>query len=99
MRRDKNLERKIADERIRILLKMAEKEAVSHPERAMRYVWLARKISMKYRRKIPPQYRRRFCRRCLSFFTTTNCRIRIRNGIISILCLKCGWKRRIPYKK
>jgi len=99
MRRNKNLERRIADERIMLLMKMAEKVAVSNPDRARRYVTLARRIAMKYRRKMPEEYRRRFCRKCFSFFTTANCRIRIRKGIISILCLNCGWKRRIPYRK
>ncbi len=99
MRRNKNLERRIADERIILLMKLAEKEAISNPERARRYVTMARRIAMKYRRKMPSEYRRRFCKKCFSFFTTSNCRIRIRRGIKSILCLNCGWRRRIPYRR
>ena len=39
---------RIAGERIDILLGLAGKEAKKHPERARRYVELARKIGMRY---------------------------------------------------
>ncbi len=92
--------KKIAKERIVRLLKLAEEEARrGNYERASRYVWLARRIGMKYNVRIPRRLKRRICKGCLSFMIPgVNCRVRVSRGRIVITCLRCGRVKRIPYK-
>ncbi len=92
--------RKIAKERIISLLKLAEEEArKGNYDRVSRYVWLAKRIGMKYNVRIPRSLKRRICRNCLSFMIPgLNCRVRIARGRVIMTCLRCGNIKRIPYK-
>jgi ribonuclease P protein subunit RPR2 len=56
--------KKIADERVDILLGLAKKIAKENPERARRYVTLARKVGMRYSVRLGER-RRLFCEKCL----------------------------------
>jgi len=99
VRRRKDVERKIALERIEILFKQAEKQAMQHNlSRASRYVELARKIGMKYNIPFPRSLKRRFCKHCLSYLLpAANCRIRMNRGKVTVTCENCGKITRIPY--
>ncbi|RLI81289.1 ribonuclease P [Archaeoglobales archaeon] len=96
IKRDKKLERKIARERIEILLEKALKDGNSLFAR--RYVELAMRISSKYRVRIPEKYRNTFCRKCFTPFTSKTSKIRLSRGVKVIECLNCGYVKRIPYK-
>ena len=85
--------------RISRLLDMAE-EAVraGRPDRAHRYVDLARRIGMKTRVKIPRE--RRYCKQCLMpMMPGVNCTVRLSGHKVVITCGTCGKVRRIPYIK
>jgi len=64
-RRHRGQERRIAQERMDILFRLAEREALQRREaRARRYVDLARRIGMRYNVRIPAEFKRRFCKGC-----------------------------------
>ena len=93
---------KIAKERIGILFKQAEKEFKKHPERSKKYVALARKIGLRYNVRFSKQLKRRFCKNCNSLLIagrTSRTRIKSREKIITVRCLKCNKVYRYPYRK
>ena len=87
--------RKIALERINILLSRADDIYKNNSSLALRYSELARKIAMKARVKLPAKWRLRFCKKCKSFlYPGITARVRIqRSNVHSRLvysCLLCG---------
>jgi ribonuclease P protein subunit RPR2 len=94
------MERRIALERMVVLFGLAEKEALlGHGPRARRYVDLARKIGMRYNVRVPPEYKRRFCKACLVYFLPgVNARVRVGRGRVVITCSACGAIQRLPYR-
>lgn len=91
---------KIARERIDILFKLAEESFKKHPERADRYVEMARNIATKYNMRMPRIWKRRFCKNCNKFLKPgSNCQIRLRDSCVTIKCLKCGNMVNVPYIK
>lgn len=95
--------REIAVERIRILFRLAEEVFRDNPERAQRYIDLARRIAMRVRIHLPKDLKRRICRRCKGFLVPgVNCRVRIRQRRephVTITCLRCGATMRIPLRR
>ena len=94
--RKMNYKKEIARERINTLLKEAENSTISgKKEFAKRYVYLARRIAMRYRIKIPREKRMWICKNCYSYLCTgVNCRIRIKRNTITIFCEECkSYKR------
>ena len=99
MRRDKDLERKIAKERISILMELAEKESSKgNQKRTERYVSLAKRIGTRYNVRFPRALKRRLCRHCDALLIPPlNCRVRLTRGKVTIYCFKCQKFTRIPY--
>lgn len=92
-------QRKIALERISNLFKMAKEMFKESPKLSDRYVQLARKISMKYKVKIPSSLKRQFCKHCYTFLVPSlNCRVRTKDGKLIYYCISCKKYMRIPYK-
>jgi ribonuclease P protein subunit RPR2 len=90
----------MAKERINKLFLEAENLPAEELELANRYVEIARKISMKYKVKIPQKYKRMFCKNCYSYLRPPKtCRIRLNKGKKVYYCLKCKKFTRIPYIK
>ncbi len=91
----------IAGERIDILFRLAEEEALNHNlDRANGYVDLARKIGMRYNVRVPGQFKRRYCRFCHSYLIPSqNARFRVRGKRIIVSCNNCGGVMRMPYFK
>jgi ribonuclease P protein subunit RPR2 len=93
--RAKNLMRKIAQERMIILLDAVDRVARGNIQLMQRYADLARKIAMKSRTALPREWRYRICRRCKTFLQPgRNCRVRTRTkreSHVSLTCLECGW--------
>lgn len=77
--------KKIALERIKVLFK----EAKNNPEKADRYVKLARKIAMKVNLPIPKTYKRKFCKHCYKYFQKGNYRVRTRSKMVVYTCYSC----------
>jgi ribonuclease P protein subunit RPR2 len=92
--------RKIAKERIEILFKEAKEAFKDDPKLANRYVSLARKISMKYKVRIRPELKRRFCRHCYCYLVPSkNCRIRLQKSKVVYYCLNCKKYMRFVIKR
>jgi len=66
--------------------------------KSKRYAGLARKRSKKYKTPIPPEKKRRICKKCGAFLTPgKNLRVRKPKrpkGVIIYTCLECGHKMR-----
>ncbi len=93
----KDRQRQIAKERIQKLFQEAEKEFSKHPERAHRYVELARKIAMKMKIRMTG-YRTKFCKHCYRYLNPgVNCRVRTKNKKVVYYCLSCKKYMKFPY--
>ena len=76
---------------IKRLFSLAEKVFDENPERAHRYVYIARRIGMKANVSIPRELRRKFCRKCLHFLKPgKNCQVRVHKHRVIYKCLDCG---------
>ena len=96
--------KKIAQHRIEELLKLAEEYTINNDiEKSHRYVYLAKRISMKSNYKIPTQLKRRLCGNCNAFLIPgINCRVRIkqrRTPHVVHTCLECNQSKRYLIKK
>ena len=90
---------RIAKERIEGLFSQAESMFSEDPKLSNRYVHLARKISMRFKVKIPPKLKRKFCKHCYSFLMPgKNCRVRTHEGKVVYYCQNCRKFMRFPYK-
>ncbi len=96
MQRDSN--QKIGLERIEILFGLAEK---SENKLADRYVYLARKISMRHTLKLPENLKKKFCHHCYIYFKPARVTIRTnsKNKAIEYTCSDCGKVTRYGYQK
>jgi ribonuclease P protein subunit RPR2 len=89
---------KIAQERIEILFKMAKEEFENHPERAKRYVELARKIGLRYNIRLSEEVKRSFCKRCnaLLYLGKNTEELEKKHPNIKLFkCLNCGEIKKI----
>ena len=87
---------RIAEERINRLFDLCN-EAVkrNRQDLANRYAEIAKKISMKYKVKLPKEFNRRICKKCSCFLTPgINLRVRLNKNLITYTCLNCGSIRR-----
>ena len=89
----------IAVRRMSLLFGLSRKAlADGNPERARRYVTLARRISQRTNTPIPKDVT--YCKRCnLPLDAGRNCRVRVMKGNVKITCLECGDIRRMPYNR
>lgn len=88
----------LARESMTCLFDLAEKECVHHPERAHRYVKIARDISMRTRVRIPHHLKKKFCSKCHHFLIYgRTCRVRTKSAKVVITCLECGNIMRVPF--
>ena len=90
--------KEIARERIKILFKQAKEIFKKDKKLANRYVNLARELAMKFKIRIPPELKRRFCKHCYSYLMPSiNVRVRTREGKVVYSCLECKKFMRFPY--
>ncbi|MEM3555694.1 MAG: ribonuclease P Rpr2/Rpp21/SNM1 subunit [Candidatus Micrarchaeia archaeon] len=92
MRRRSGFLLQVVRERINILFQLAERELKAHPERARRYIYLARKLGMKYNVRFPKELKRKFCKKCgIVWIPGYNVKVRVnsRKGVMEYRC-KCG---------
>ncbi len=101
-RRKKPLwQKRIANERIKILFEKAEEESFKgNYDLSKRYVELARRIANKFNIKLSCLYGKKFCRKCNTYFTSDTLQVRLnkKNKTIEYICKCCGYVRRYPYK-
>lgn len=97
-KKNKNLTKDLATERIQRLFELADVEYSSNPTRSNEYISLARKIGMRYLVRFPRELKVRFCKSCGSYLVPGgNCRIRLKGRYMTVTCLKCGNVRRYIY--
>ncbi|MBP2132856.1 ribonuclease P protein subunit RPR2 [Methanomicrobium sp. W14] len=97
---DKSGQRILARERIVCLFESAFEFYEDNPLLSKKCILHARKISMRYRVKIPKPYNRRYCRKCFScFIPGVNMTTRINRGKVVVTCKSCGNIRRYPVKE
>lgn len=94
------LHREIAKERIAELIKQAELMFKKDSKLSDRYVELARKISMKYKVRIPRELKRKFCKHCYKYLMpSVNSRVRLTQRKVVYYCYNCKKYMRFPYYK
>ena len=96
-------QRKIAEERIKILFDKADCESLNSDfEQANRYVDAARKIAMKYNVRIKSGFKRKFCKFCHHYLLpaeTASVRLDSREHRVVIKCFKCKRMMFYPYTR
>ena len=96
---NKSNKNSLALERIKNMFKLAQKSFKTYPERANRYIHIARKIAMKTRTRIPPNLKKKYCKHCYKFLQPgVNCRVRTRNNKAIYYCFNCRKYMRFPLK-
>ena len=86
----KNSKKEIANKRIEVLFKNAISNSRTNPELAQRQAEIIRKLSMKFRIKMPWEIRSRFCKKCKKFITPgINSRTRLGRGKIKSIRITC----------
>jgi ribonuclease P protein subunit RPR2 len=90
----KKTHKDLALQRIEILVQNALETAKSDPKLAQKQALLAKKISMKFRVRLPYQIRQLFCKKCKEFIVPgKTARVRVGRAnvkAVRITCLKCG---------
>jgi len=84
--------RQIALERMQILIKNAISNARTNPTLAQRQASIAKKISTKYRIRMPYDIRINFCKKCKKFTAPgVNARIRMGRSSVKSIRITCGF--------
>ncbi|MEM2873841.1 MAG: ribonuclease P [Candidatus Nanoarchaeia archaeon] len=100
---NKNEWQAIAKERIDILFREANLAAKEgNLQRASRYIFLARKLAMKYNLRLSREQRKKFCHKCYKYLMPgKNVSIKINPKLQSVeyRCKECGHTNRYPYIK
>ncbi len=92
-------EKKLALEHISELFEQADNVFSFNQDLAHRYVFLARKVQMRFNVKMPRVFKRKFCKHCYHYIRSgVNGRVRIRNGVLVLYCDNCRKFTRIPFK-
>jgi ribonuclease P protein subunit RPR2 len=98
--RNRSRNRRIARERIDILLNRAAEVFPRDRAKADRYAELAKKIAKRHALRFPRRWKRRVCKKCYAFLVPgVSSRVRIYKGRVIITCLKCGHVVRLPISK
>ncbi len=97
-KKQKDWAKDMAFQRIERLFELAEQEFKTYPERSNRYVQLARRLSMRYRVRMPQELKRRVCKHCHAYLVQgASARTRLQGTHITTTCLSCGKQMRLPY--
>ncbi|HET6457521.1 MAG TPA: RNase P subunit [Nitrosopumilaceae archaeon] len=84
--------RQIALERMQILIKNAVSNARTNPKLAERQASFAKKLSTKYRIRMPYDIRINFCKKCKKFIAPgVNARIRMGRSSVKSIRITCGF--------
>lgn len=79
-------------ERMQILIKNATYNAKSNPELAQRQAMLAKKLSTKYRVRMPYELRIHYCKKCKQFIVPGfTARIRIGRSNVKSIRITCNF--------
>ena len=88
----KHAKRKVALERMHVLISNAISNARLNPDLAQRQASLARRISTHYRIKMPYELRINFCKKCKNFIAPgINSRIRLGRTPLKAIRITCNF--------
>ena len=88
----------IAGTRIEKLMILSKSKASAGDiDIARRYVYLARRISMRTKTKIPKEHI--YCKNCFTPMVPGTFRVRLGAHRVIMTCAECGSVKRIPYTK
>lgn len=94
---EREKQKNVAKERMEILFHRAEGIFAKNPQRADRYIAIARRIAMKMNLRLTKTQKRTFCKHCYSFLRSgVNAQIRTRDRKIITYCKICKKYTRIP---
>ena len=97
---DKEKEKKTALQHIKELFLEAKNSFNERPDLSDEYVKKARAIQMKFKVRMPAEYKRKFCKSCSRYLVPNkNCRVRINGGKVIYCCHSCKNYMRIPLTK
>lgn len=99
--KEKNIVKKISEERILILLDEAEKNFAQNPERARRYAHVAFAIVKKNKARLTKEQKLSFCRKCFCFWRpgkSVQVSFDKQNKRVIYKCAECAYERKIRYK-
>jgi ribonuclease P protein subunit RPR2 len=83
--------RKIAMERMQILIENAITNAKTNPKLSQRQAFLARRISTRHKIRMPYDLRMVFCKKCKSFIAPgINSRIRLGRASVKSIRISCN---------
>lgn len=83
---------------IKILLEEANKNAEQHPTRTKRYIQMLWRFVKKYKIRLSKDQKKKFCRKCLTFFVidkTVMVIFNSKNNKIYLKCKSCAYKVQI----
>ncbi|MEK6961146.1 MAG: ribonuclease P [Nanoarchaeota archaeon] len=90
----------LAMQRVRTLIEQADAIFERRPDLSDRYAWMARRISMKNKLRLPSEIKRRICKGCEAFLVPgKTARIRTNRGNVVIYCIACKRVTRVGYSK
>ncbi len=79
------------------LLDLADKRWSSDPSLSRRYVELAWRLKTKFNLRFSREVKMHFCKRCFTIWRPgETCRVRIRDGVLTVTCLNCNRVYRLP---
>ncbi len=90
------LVKKTVRESITILFQQADENVENHPDRTKRYIQMIWDLVKKHKLRLTKEQKRKFCRKCLTFFIPDKTVIVIFNKLNSFFylkCKKCGYTR------
>ena len=80
----------IAKKRIGFMFRQAKESFHKDSDLSDKYVKMARRISMKYKIKLQPELKKRFCKNCHKYLMPgVNCRVRIHKHRVIYYCFNC----------
>jgi ribonuclease P protein subunit RPR2 len=95
----KNSKKEIAIKRMEILFNNALLNARNNPEPAQKQALIIKKISMKFKIKMPLEIRSSFCKKCKKFIVPSiSSRVRIGQGKTNSICVTCNFCNHV-YRK
>jgi len=103
-KKQKDVRKKIALERIDLLLKMAKAKAKGGPEDlklSKRYVQLVERIRKRFNIRRTDEMKRAYCKQCCAYWVpgqTLKARFDKKNKLKLYICQSCGKVYKYPYK-
>ena len=88
----KNSKKQIATQRIQILFHNALSNAKNNPRLAQKQAEIAKKISMKFKIKMPIEIRSSFCKKCKKFIVPNiSSRVRVGQSNVKSISVTCNF--------